>query len=90
MSHVTQIKRNELVFICDIETACLRMEAASLEMAQRQFKSYYGVGQCDFAIRVANANYEIGCFVNSEEGTVEMKCDLYSSGGLQNVLGNNL
>lgn len=54
---------------------------------QKYFRSYgSSLPKCDFAIRVAGAEYDVG-FERQADGTLKPLVDWWSSGGLEKALG---
>lgn len=87
MSHVTPITREEG---WDLE--CLRkmceMEGWEFCANQKHFQWYSTIpGQCEHAIRIPGAIYEIG--IVTEGGEIQLKWDAWANGGLASVLGEN-
>lgn len=83
MSHISTIEV-EIKDLATLERACAEL---GLEFArdQRDFTYYAGKGQCDHAIRVPGARYEVGV-VKSETG-YGLQWDDLSAGGLRDKLG---
>jgi YD repeat-containing protein len=74
MSHISKIEL-EVNDLGTLDRACRRLEL-QLVKGQKTFK-WFGrkAGDCDHAIRVPEAEYEIG--ITSADGIYELKCDYY-------------
>jgi len=82
MSHISKIElevRDLGVLAC----ACTRL-GLSLVRDQKSFKWYGKDASCDHAIKVPEANYEIG--VVHKNGLYELNCDFYDR-NLEKVIG---
>jgi hypothetical protein len=101
MSHATPIQRAEGWDLETLKRMCaLRPELFEFVEGQTEYR-WYGrhmgdyplpkgftagqLGQCDHAIRVKGARYEIGVVVR--ENGVHLLWDFWRSGGLENALG---
>lgn len=86
MSHLSKI---ELVIhdLASLKEACKTLGIEFCEN-QKSFIWYSGSGQCDHAIRVPGARYEIG-ISQSDKDQYELLWDDYFSGGLVDKLGSN-
>lgn len=90
MSHVSQIERDELFDLDDLREACKRCPETEFVEGQQTFAWYAGQGQCDHAIKVRGARYEVGVRVRgSDPSKCELAWDDYSSGGLVQAIGRN-
>ena len=82
MSHISKIE----LLVNDLSVlgaACMR-QGLELIRAKRSFKWYGKEAPCDHAIRVPNAEYEIG--VIQRDGNYELNCDFFDS-SLEQVIG---
>ncbi len=85
MSHISKIEL-EVNNLGTLAQACSRL-GLMLIKDQKTFK-WYGRedGQCDHAIKVPGANYEIG--VLKAGNVFELQCDYYDS-GIEKTIGRN-
>ncbi len=85
MSHISKIEL-EVKDLDALNRACKRL-GLSMARGQKHFK-WFGQkdGDCDHAIKVPNARYEIG--VICANGLFELKCD-YFDNGIGNAIGKN-
>jgi hypothetical protein len=84
MSHISKIE----LLVNDLSVlgaACIR-QGLELIRGKRSFKWYGKEAPCDHAIRVPNAEYEIG--VIQRDGNYELNCDFYDR-NLEQVIGRN-
>ena len=86
MSHIVGIEL-EIKSLKALEKACKRL-GCELVIDQKKHTYYYGQGDCDHAIRVPGASYEVGVVKNDNKG-FNLTWDNYSTGGLTHVLGQN-
>jgi len=85
MSHVTRVQL--AVKNLNALAACLKQFDAELVLGQKQFEYFGGAKQkCDHAIRVKGTKYEIG-LVKQSDGSFDLQCDFWSSGGLGQRFG---
>ena len=82
MSHISKIEL-EVRDLGILSQACRRL-GLTLIRGQQTFKWYGEESQCDHAIRVPGANYEIG--VANTNGLYELNCDFYDH-NLGKVIG---
>ena len=82
MSHISKIELevNDLGMLAQ---ACSRL-GLDLVNSQKTFKWYGQPGQCDHAIKVPDARYEIG--VKAVDDRFELLCDYYDR-NLEKVIG---
>ena len=73
MSHISKIEL-EVTDLGILGQACRRM-GLQLVKGQQTYKWYGKDGQCDHAIKVPRAQYEIG--VVKQDGKYELQCDFY-------------
>ncbi len=85
MSHLSKIEL-EIHDLASLQEACKTLKINFRE-TQKTFKWYSGVGQCDHAIHVPGAVYEVGIIKNKD--TYELQWDDYYCGGLTDKLGKN-
>jgi len=86
MSHVAKMQLQ--VKNLKALAACLAPFGAELIIDQKQFEFYGGAKQkCDHAIRVKGTRYEIG-LTKQSDGSFDLQCDFWSSGGLGQRFGN--
>jgi len=84
MSHIAQIELE----VNDLETlgrACKRM-GLKLVRGQKSYKWYYGHNDCDHAILVPGADYEIG--IHHKEGKYDLETDFWDE-GIKSAIGKN-
>jgi len=84
MSHISKIELqvNDLSILV---SACTRI-GLELIRSKKSFKWYGKEAPCDHAIRVPNADYEIG--VINRDGIYELNCDFFDR-NLELVIGKN-
>jgi TPR repeat protein len=82
MSHISKIEL-EVRDLAVLGQACTRL-GMKLIRGQRSFRWYGKEAQCDHAIRVPGANYEIGVVYKS--GLYELNCDFYDP-NIEKVIG---
>ncbi len=84
MSHLSKI---ELVIydLASLKEACKSLGLTFCEN-QKTFTWYSGKGQCDHAIKVPGARYEVG--IVKQNNRYELQWDDYRPGGLVEKLGN--
>ena len=84
MSHISKIELqvNDLSIL---GSACARL-GLELIRSKKSFKWYGKEAPCDHAIRVPQAEYEIG--VIDRNGLYELNCDFYDR-NLEKVIGKN-
>jgi hypothetical protein len=82
MSHISKIEL-EVKDLGILSQACTRL-GLSLIREQKTFRWYGKEAQCDHAIKVPEANYEIG--VLHKDGLYELNCDFYDK-NLEKVIG---
>jgi hypothetical protein len=82
MSHISKIEL-EVNDLSILGQACSRL-GLELIRAQKRFKWYGNEANCDHAIRVPGASYEIG--VIDRNGIYELNCDFYDR-SLEQVIG---
>lgn len=82
MSHISKIEL-EVKDLGVLGQACARLGLALLK-GQKSFKWYGKEAQCDHAIRVPGADYEIG--VAWKGASYELNCDFYDK-NLEKVIG---
>jgi hypothetical protein len=85
MSHLSKIEL-EIHDLASLKEACKSLKIKFCEN-KKTFKWYSGNGQCDHAIHIPGAAYEVG--INKNKGKYELQWDDYVSGGLTNKLGKN-
>lgn len=84
MSHISKIEL-KVRDLGILGQACTRL-GLKLIKGQQTFKWYGQDAQCDHAIRVPGANYEIG--VLNKGGIYELNCDFYDR-NMEKVIGRN-
>lgn len=84
MSHISKIEL-QVKDLSILVTACARL-GLELIKAKKSFKWYEKEAPCDHAIRVPQAEYEIG--VIDQSGLYELNCDFYDR-NLERVIGKN-
>jgi len=82
MSHISQIEL-EVRDLGTLAQACARLGLALIR-GQKTYKWYGKDADCDHAIRIPGANYEIG--VISKGGLQELNCDFYDR-NIEKVIG---
>ena len=82
MSHISKIEL-EVKDLGVLSQACKRL-GLNLIRGQKSFTWYGKDGQCDHAIKVPKANYEIG--VLHKNGLYELNCDFYDR-NIEMVIG---
>ena len=82
MSHISKIEL-EVRDIQILGNACKRLGLELLK-GQKTFKWYGKEAECDHAIRVPGADYEIG--VTNKNGLYELQCDYYDR-NIEKVIG---
>ena len=82
MSHISKIEL-EVKDLAVLAQACTRL-GLTLIRGQKHFKWYGRDGQCDHAIKVPDANYEIG--VLQKNGLFELNCDFFDR-NIEKVIG---
>ena len=82
MSHISKIEL-EVKDLRLLGQACTRL-GLNLIRGQKTFRWYGKDGQCDHAIKIPGANYEIGVLYKS--GLYELNCDFYDS-NIEKVIG---
>ncbi len=84
MSHLSKIELQ----VTDIDTLARasRRMGFTLNQGQTQFKWYGKAAPCDHAIKIPNADYEIGVIRNA--GQFELNCD-YFDRKLTQAIGEN-
>ena len=83
MSHLAKIEL-EIKDLEDLKKACCRL-GAELDESQKSFRSYGRMRECECAIRVPGATYELG--VVKEGKSYRLLWDPYTEGGLEAKLG---
>ena len=83
MSHISKIEL-EIKSLEDLKKACCRLGAELVE-GQKSFRSYGRMRECECAIRVPGATYELG--VVKEGKSYRLLWDSYTEGGLEAKLG---
>ena len=73
MSHISKIEL-EVKDLGILGQACARL-GLNLMRGQQTFKWYGKDSQCDHAIKIPGANYEIG--VLKKNGSLDLNCDFY-------------
>ena len=73
MSHISKIEL-QVKDLSVLQAACERLDL-SFVRGQREFRWYGKPAQCDHAIRVPNAAYDVG--VTKINGHYELRCDYY-------------
>ncbi|MBF0232833.1 MAG: DUF1257 domain-containing protein [Desulfamplus sp.] len=84
MSHIAKIEL-EVTDIESLSRACQRM-GLNFVQGKTTFKWYYGVNQCDHAIIIPGANYEIGIIF--KDGKYELETDFWDQ-GITVAIGKN-
>jgi hypothetical protein len=86
--HLSHISRLELEIqdLEDLKRACSRLGVDFIEN-QKTFRWYGGTKECECAIRVSGATYEIG--VVRESNRFSLVWDSYRAGGLEAKFGKN-
>jgi hypothetical protein len=82
MSHISKIEL-EVNDLAVLSQACTRL-GLTLIRGQKEFKWYGKNAPCEHAIKVPEANYEIG--VVKEKHRYELNCDYYDR-GIEKVIG---
>ena len=82
MSHISKIEL-EVRDLGILGQACARL-GLNLIRGQQTFKWYGKEAECEHAIKVPDANYEIG--VINENGIYELNCDFYDR-KIEKVIG---
>ncbi len=82
MSHISKIEL-EVKDLGILDQACARL-GLKLIKDQKTFKWYGKDGQCDHAVQVPGADYEIG--VVNKKGLYELNCDFYDR-NVEKVIG---
>ena len=82
MSHISKIEL-EVKDLAVLSQACARL-GLTLIRGQKEFKWYGKSAPCEHAIKVPEANYEIG--VVKEKHRYELNCDFYD-GNIQKAVG---
>ena len=82
MSHISKIEL-EVRDIHVLGNACQRL-GLDLLKGQKTFKWYGKDAQCDHAIKIPGANYEIG--VLQRDGLYDLNCDFYDR-NIEKVIG---
>jgi len=86
MSHISKISlqvRNLRAL-----AAAAKQFGGELVLDQQQFEYFAGSkGKCNHAIRVPGTKYEVG-IVKQADGSFELQCDFWASGGLGRMFGN--
>ena len=87
MSHISKIELE----INDLESLKLACDQLGLEFRENQktFEWYGGRQECEHAIRIPGATYEIGVIRKSEGKGYQLVWDNYHRGGLEQKLGGN-
>jgi len=85
MSHLSKIEM-AIYDLSSLKEACKSLGISFMEN-QKTFKWYNGSGQCDYAIRVPDANYEVGIIKHKDR--YELQWDDYRPGGLVEKLGKS-
>ena len=84
MSHISKIEL-QVNDLSVLGSACARL-GLELIRSKTSFKWYGKDAPCDHAIRVPQADYEIG--VIDRDGTYELNCDFYDR-NIEKVIGRN-
>ena len=84
MSHISQIEL-EVTDLESLDRAC-RHIGLTLNRNQLTFKWYDGNGQCDHAIRIPGASYEIGLI--KKDGKYQLQTDFWDD-KISEVIGEN-
>jgi hypothetical protein len=84
MSHISKIEL-QVTDLAVLSQACQRL-GLELVRGKQSFKWYGKDGVCNHAIRIPNAEYEIG--VVAKDGRYELSCDFYDP-GLVKAVGRN-
>jgi len=85
MSHISRIEL-EIKDLEDLKRACDRL-GVGFEKEQKTFRWYGGTRECECAIRVPGATYDIG--VIRESNRFSLLWDSFYTGGLEARLGKN-
>jgi len=85
MSHLSRIEL-AIYDLSALKEACKSL-GIKLCKNQKTFKWYNGNGQCDHAIKVPGANYEVGIIHQNDK--YELQWDDYRPGGLVEKLGKS-
>jgi len=84
MSHISKIEL-EIKDIDTLRKACSRLGLEFMK-EQKVFKWYGSRGECDHAIKVPNATYEIGVKKSQHGNGYELVCDYYDK-GIEKAIG---
>lgn len=84
MSHISKIEL-QILDLAVLKQACTRLGLTFVE-GQKTFKWFSQEGNCDHAIKLPTANYEIG--VVKQGAKYELQCDFFDS-GLGQAIGLN-
>ncbi len=84
MSHISTIEL-EVTDLKSLDRACRQM-GFRLNRNQKTFKWYSGMAQCDHAIRIPGAEYEIGLI--RKDGKYELQTD-YWDANIAKAIGKN-
>ena len=84
MSHISKIEL-EVTDLESLDRACNHI-GLTLNRNQRTFKWYDGNGQCDHAIRIPGASYEIGLI--KKDGKYQLQTDFWDD-KISEVIGEN-
>ncbi len=87
MSHVSTVKL-EIKDLGALKAACQHLGAV-LHRDKQTYRYYSGEQACDHAITHAQAKYGVGV-KRTASGSFELECDMWSSGGLRKVFGEDL
>lgn len=97
MSHTTSIKGVSITNIQALRAAIDELAEKGIKInltEDAQPRSYYsafgreqeGMGKADYVIGLADANYDIGLYLNQETGVYEARTDFWA-GSVEGVLG---
>jgi hypothetical protein len=84
MSHISKIEL-QVIDLTILGTACARLGLELLK-SKKSFRWYGKDAPCAHAIRVPQADYEIG--VIDRDGSFELNCDFYDR-NLERIIGKN-
>jgi hypothetical protein len=84
MSHISRIEL-QVKDLSILGSACARL-GLELIRSRKVFKWYGKEAPCDHAIRIPQAEYEIG--IIDRDGNYELNCDFYDR-NLEKVIGKN-
>jgi len=84
MSHISRIEL-QVKDLSILGSACARL-GLELIRSRKVFKWYGKEAPCDHAIRIPQAEYEIG--IIDRDGNYELNCDFYDR-NLERVIGKN-